>query len=198
MSSLTPALTRSSRPTRAPLPLLPFLFSSAIGILCSCQPVSGAQPCAATAVAFVELAGLSFGPLIEFRHIHKNLTVGSELYVGAIHGTRRWSFEVNALTVVPAAVARTLEFVLTGLPVRSAAQVRASRVNHENPIRSAIHPYAVLLLELGIHTKPEFGWIADLEAGSWLKQSSRQEEAEKSDEPGSQESRDAGPYEPAT
>jgi hypothetical protein len=66
-------------------------------------------------------------------------------------------------------MARTLEFVLAGLPVWSAAQMSAARVNHKNTIGSAIDPYAVLLLELGIDTKPEFGWVTDLKSRGWFK-----------------------------
>ncbi len=101
----------------------------------------------------------------------------------AIHGTRRGTFEVDAFGIVAAAVARALEFVFAGLPVRRAAQVGADRRDHEDALGVAHHPDAVLILELGIDAESEIRGIADLEAGLRLVQRARKEEAEKCEEP---------------
>ena len=99
---------------------------------------------------------LSFRPLIEPRRIDNDLSIGREFNFGSVHGTRRRSFEVDALAVVTAAVARTLEFVFTGLPIRRAAEMRAAGVDYKNPVGSAIDPDAIFLLELGVHSQSEF------------------------------------------
>src|SRR5580658_10063577 len=66
-----------------------------------------------------------------------------------------WPFEVDALAVIPAAVARTLEFVLAWFPIGCAAQVRAAGVNHEHAVGCAIDPDAELLLKLGVDSERE-------------------------------------------
>src|ERR1700733_9533820 len=133
-SSLTPAFTRSSRPTR--LPFLPFPFSSGIGssnhLAQSCKVRGRRAPaphefvlpsllCPQERSVVVELAWLAFGPLIQLCNIHQDLTVGCDFDLSSIHGARRWSLEINSFAVVSAAVARTLEFVLAWLPVGRAA-----------------------------------------------------------------------------
>src|SRR5580698_11311013 len=60
----------------------------------------------------VEFARLPLWPLIQARSVHDNLAVGSKLHEGPIHRPRRRPFKVDALIVVAASVARTLEFVL--------------------------------------------------------------------------------------
>ncbi len=47
-------------------------------------------------------------------------------------------------------MARTLELVLTCLPVGRAAEMGAASVNHKKPVGSSGHPDAILLLPLGI------------------------------------------------
>src|SRR5579864_1916387 len=71
----------------------------------------------------IKFAGLPLRPRVQLRRIHQNLPVRREFDLCAIHRTRRWSFEVDPLAVVTAPVARALELVLTGLPVRRASQM---------------------------------------------------------------------------
>src|SRR5882724_6923092 len=101
----------------------------------------------------------------------------------AVHRTRCRPLEVHAFAVISAAMAGALELVLARLPVGRATQVRAAGVNHKNAIRGLVHPDAKTLLPLGIHAKPIIFGIADLEAGSRLKQCTRQKETEKRQEP---------------
>ena len=139
------------------------------------------------------MAGLSLGPLIKLRNIHQNLTVGRNLNLGPVHGTRRRPFKVDAFAVVSAAVARTFELVLRRLPVGRAAQVSAARVDHENAVGRAVHPDAIFLLKLCVDSQAEVRGIADLERSSRLEQCARQEEAEEGDEPRRHEGRECGP-----
>src|SRR5947209_6527321 len=106
--------------------------------------------------------------------------------MGAVHGTRCRPLEIDSFAVVSAAVARTLEFVLTWFPVRSASEMRAARVDHKQPVGSAIHPNTVFLLEFRIDAEREFRRIADLEQGIRLEESARKKEAEEGEEPGSE------------
>src|SRR5580704_7157152 len=99
----------------------------------------------------IKLARLSFGPLVEPRDIHLDLAVGCYLYFGPIHRTRRRTFEVDALAVVSAPVARAFEFVLAGFPVRGTSQVGATSVNDKDSIRRAVNPDSIFLLPFGIN-----------------------------------------------
>src|SRR5690349_21486774 len=83
---------------------------------------------------FAKLRTLALGPSIEAAQIHFNLTLGRQLDMRTIHGTRSRAFEIDAFRIVARAVARAFEFVLTGFPVRRAAEVRADRGNHENAL----------------------------------------------------------------
>src|SRR5437899_1785442 len=139
------------------------------------------------------MAGLALGPLIEARSIHDNLAIWSQLDIRAVHGTRRGAFEVHAFAVIAAAVAGTLEFVFAGLPVRCAAKVRATCINNEHAIRRAVYPNAVFLLPLGIHSERVVGGIADFENRGRLKERTRKEKAEESNEPGAEEASDGNP-----
>src|SRR5580765_7133928 len=180
-SCLIPVVTFSIRPTW--FPFFPFFSSSAI--------MSSLQPNVSAVV--VELCGLSLGLLIQLSYVHRNLSVRSKLDVCAVHRTGRGAFEVHALAVVSAAVARALEFILRRLPVGSATQMRAARIDYEQAIRSFIHPDAILLLPLCVHAKPVILWIADFERCRGLKQSARQEEAEESQEPRGEKRRNHRP-----
>src|SRR5690349_3123383 len=111
----------------------------------------------------------------------------------AIHGPRRRALEIDSFAVVSAAVAWALKFVFTRLPIRSAAEMSAARVYHEEAVRGAIHPNAVLLLKLRIDPERELRGIPDLEEGVWLKQRAGKEESEESEEPCRQERGDHGP-----
>src|ERR1700677_1244138 len=166
------SLTRSTRPT---LPFLPFgLFSSAIiasGSLVKLfhKPAGRRRYFAPPALdsgqecsGIVEMGGLAFRPLIEPRSIDDDLAVGSEFDLSAVHRTRRRALKVDPFAVIPAAVARTFEFVLARLPIRSAAQMRAARVNHEDSVGRSIDPDAIFLLEFSVNPEREFRGIADL------------------------------------
>src|ERR1700722_5013338 len=131
----------------------------------------------------IELAGLPLRPLIEPRGIHNNLPVGRQLHVRAVHGSRRWSLKINSFAVITAAVARALELVLAGFPVRRAAKVRAAGVDHKHPVGSAIDPYAKFLLELSVHTQRKLRGITDLENAVRFEKSARQKETEECNEP---------------
>src|SRR4029077_18556589 len=82
----------------------------------------------------VELVFLTLGPFIKLGYVDHDLSFSIEFDVRAIH--RSWSraFKVDGLAVVAAAMAGTLKLVLTGLPVRRAAKMRAARVDYKNPI----------------------------------------------------------------
>ena len=72
--------------------------------------------------------------------IHHDLTLWIEFYLRTILGPRRGTFEVDSLGVIPTAMARALEFALAGLPVGSAAQVRAHSPDHEDALSVSHHP----------------------------------------------------------
>src|SRR4029077_21239625 len=126
------------------------------------------------------------GPFKKLRYIYDDLAVRCQLQARAIHRTRRRSFIVNPFTVVSAAVAGTLEFVLAGSPTGRAAKVRASRVNHEKSVRRAIHPDAVLLLPFCIDTEGIVRWKTDFENGGRFEKRAGKEKAQKGDKPGAQ------------
>src|SRR5260370_26376989 len=84
------------------------------------------------------MAWLSLGPLIEPGSIHDNLTVWRRVHVGAVHGPRRRSLEVDAFAIVTAPVAGALKLVLAGLPIGRAAQVSAAGVDDKDAIRCAV------------------------------------------------------------
>src|SRR5260370_8027175 len=102
--------------------------------------------------------------------------------MGAVHGTRRRSFEVDSFAVVSTAVAGALELVFAGLPIWCAAEVRAACVDHEEAIGCAVNPYAVFLLELGIDAQSEFRWVADLKTRVGFKQDTMKKEPEEAEE----------------
>src|SRR5690242_17475249 len=136
---------------------------------------------------------LPLGPLIEPRSVDDDLPIGSELHVRPVHRARRRAFEVDPFAVIAAAVARTLELVFAGLPVRSAAQMCAARVDNKDAVWSAVHPDAVFLLKLGIYAQRVVGGIADLENRGWLEKRARQEKAEEGNEPCAEKRRDRAP-----
>src|SRR6185436_120065 len=115
-----------------------------------------------------------------------------------IHRPRRWTFEVDALRIVAAAVAWTLELIFAGFPIRRAAQVRADGRDHEDSLRVADHPDAVRVLEFGVDAKTEVGWIADRERSFGLEKSARKEEAQEHHQIHGQESQNRGHDKTAT
>src|SRR5579859_3274777 len=136
---------------------------------CSLPVLHSCQKCS----RIIKMTRLSFRPRVQLRRIHQNLPVRREFDLCAIHRTRRWSFEVDPLAVVTATVARALELVLTGLPVRRASQMCAACINHEQPVRRAVHPDAKFLLELGVDAQRKFGRIANLKDGVRFEKSAR-------------------------
>src|SRR5438034_393800 len=134
---MTLVRTRSSRRTPPPLrPFWPFWFFSS-AMIASQNPGRRVNPHAAIGLRrqkrsrIVELARLPLGPGIQNGRIHLNLPVRTLLYMRAIHWPWRRTFKVDAFVVVSAAVAWTFEFVLRRLPVWSAPQMSAARVNYE-------------------------------------------------------------------
>ena len=115
------------------------------------------------------------------------------MYVGTVHRARRGAFEVHAFAVIAAAVARTLELVFAGFPVRRAAKMRAAGINHKEPVGSAVHPDAVFLLKLGVHAESVVRGIADFENRGRFEERSWEEEAEEGDEPCTKKGRNSAP-----
>jgi len=95
--------------------------------------------------------------------------------MSAIHRARRGTFEVNALAVVAAAMARTFELVLASFPVRCAAEMRATSVNDKQAIRSLGYPDAILLLPFSIHPERVIAGRSDSECAGRFEDRSRQE-----------------------
>src|SRR5579871_637675 len=145
----------------------------------------------------VEVRWLALGPGIKFGCVDENLAVRSEFDVSAVHGTRCRAFEVDTLAVVSATMARALEFVFARLPIRGAAEMRATSVDHEEAVRRAVDPDAILLLKFGVDAKRKFRRVADFEQSVRLEKSARKEEAKESQKPGHQEAGDHGPDEAA-
>src|SRR6267154_2656735 len=111
-----------------------------------------------------------------------------------IHGTRRGAFEVDALAVATTAMTRALEFVFAGFPIGSAAQVSAPRVDDEHAIGSAIHPDAVFLLPLNVHSESVVRGVADLENCGRLEERARKEKFEKGNKPRAKKSSNHHPH----
>src|SRR5579871_3306007 len=222
MSSLTPVLTFSRSPTfppflplplfALPAPLPPFgLFASAIELLThlTIEAVSCLEPAiqrindsivlytGQERSRIIEVGRLAFGPGIKLRCVDQNLPVWREFDVGAIHGPRRGSFEIDSFAVVPASVARTLEFVFAWLPIRRAPKMRAARVNHKQPVGRAVHPNSVLLLKFRINPEGKFRGISDLENAIRLEQCAGKKESKKGKEPSCEKAGDHYPHETA-
>src|SRR5258706_6124266 len=130
------------------------------------------------------MAWLSLGPLVEPRSVYDDLAIGRQFDVGAIHRARRGALEIDAFTVITAAVTRALEFVFAGFPVRRAAQMRTARVDDENAIGRAVDPDAIFLLPLGVDAERVIGGIANFEDGGRLEERARQEKTQEGDKPG--------------
>src|SRR6266700_1283570 len=65
--------------------------------------------------------------------IHHDFARGVEFHMGAVHGPRRGPFEIDGFGIVTAAVARALELILAGLPLRRATQMSSAVENDEEP-----------------------------------------------------------------
>src|SRR5262249_37318873 len=134
----------------------------------------------------VEVTFLALRPLVQSGGVDYDLARRIKLDVRAVHRTRCWPLEVYAFAGITASVARAFELVLAGFPIGCAAQVSASGVNHEKPFGVSNNPDAVLLLKFCIDSKTEVGSIADSEDGAWFEDGSREKEAQKHHEAGSQ------------
>src|SRR5579859_595970 len=143
------------------------------------------------------MAWLALWPFEKLGNIHNNLSVGRQLQSCAVHRTRRRPFEVDSLAVVTAAMAGTLEFVLAGFPIGSAAEVRATGVNHKQAVRSAVHPDAVFLLTLGIHTESVIRREADLKYSGRFEKCAGKKKTQKRDEPSPEKAGDRTPNQAA-
>src|SRR5438105_4593598 len=117
----------------------------------------------------VELRGLAFRLLIQSASVNNDCAGRVHFHMRTIHWPRRRAFEVHAFRVVTRTVTRALEFIFGGLPIGRAAQVRAARVNNEEPVGRAVNPDAVLLLKFRVYADAVIGRIADLEYGARLK-----------------------------
>src|SRR5215467_5298279 len=140
-----------------------------------------------------EMTRLPLGPLIEARSVHDDLAVRSQGDVGAVHWARGRALEVHSFTVISAAVAGAFEFVFSGFPVRSTAEMRTSCVDNKDAVRSTIYPDAVFLLELGVDAEGKVGRVANFKNCGWLEKSAREEKAKEGNEPRAQERCDRTP-----
>src|ERR1700739_1133079 len=129
------------------------------------------------------MTGLALGPLIEPRSVYYDLAIRSQFEVGAIHRTRCGPLEIDAFTVVAAAMTRALEFVFAGFPVGRAAEMGAARVDDENAVGSAVDPDAVFLLPFGVDAECIIGRIANFEDGGRLEERARQKKTQEGDKP---------------
>src|SRR4030095_2533587 len=134
----------------------------------------------------VELIVLALGPFIKLGYVHHNLSFRIELDMGAIHRSRSRPFKIDRLAIVPAAMTGTLKLVLTGFPVRRAAEMRAARVDHKNPIGSFVYPDAILLLPLGVNAKRVICRKAHFKLAGWFKNGARQEKSKEHQKVGHQ------------
>ena len=141
----------------------------------------------------VEVTFLALRPLVQSGGVDNDLARRIKLDMRAVHRSRRGSLEVYPFTGVTASVARAFELVLAGFPIGCAAQVSASGVDHEKPFGVPNNPDAVLLLKFCIDSKTEVGRIADSEDGAWFEDGSREKEAQKHHEAGSQEAANGRP-----
>ena len=93
--------------------------------------------------------------------VDDDLARGVELHMGAVHGPRRGTFEIDGFGIVAAAVARAFEFVLAGLPFGRASEMRATGEHDEEPVRLLDDPDTVAHQKLLIYAQVEIRTIAD-------------------------------------
>src|SRR5262245_55596232 len=116
----------------------------------------------------------------------------------ALERPRRRPLEVDAALVEPAAVARTLEFVLGRQPARRAAEMRALGEDRVDALRLAHDPHALVLLELRAHLPDrEVGGEAGLEGGRGLEEDTRERGANGGEERDARERAEDRPSEAA-
>ena len=135
----------------------------------------------------------TLGPRIEPAGINNDLAGRVEFHMRAIHGPGSRSFEVNSFGCVPAAVARALELVLGGFPIRGAAQVCAARKNDEDAVSFANDPNPIGGLETLVHARLEIRRVPDLKNRARFKECARKEEAEEHQKIGANETPNAAP-----
>src|SRR5579863_7759442 len=126
-----------------------------------------------------ELRALALGPGIQVAQIDDNLPFRVQFHVRTVHRPRRRTFEVDSFGVVAAAMARALELVLAGFPVRRTSQVSADSRNHEDAFGVPYDPDAKLVLEFSVDAEAEIGGISDLEFGLRFVESAWEEEPQK-------------------
>jgi hypothetical protein len=114
--------------------------------------------------------------------VYDDLARGVEFHVGAVHRPRRGALEIDGFGIVAAAVTRTLELILAGLPFRGATQMRATGEDDEEPVRLLDHPDAVAHQELLIDAEVEIRRIANGKDGIRLIKRPREEEAQEHQE----------------
>ena len=141
----------------------------------------------------VKLILLALRPRIDLAFIDHDLSFGIKFDVRSIHRARRGAFKVDAFAVVAAPVARAFEFVLAGLPIRRASEVRADGVDNKETIGCFNNPDAVLLLPLRIDADAVIARRADAHDVRRLENRTRQEEAQEHQKACAEETRDARP-----
>jgi len=114
--------------------------------------------------------------------VDDDLARGVELYMGAVHGPWRRTFEIDGFGIIAAAVARALEFVLAGLPFGRATQMSAAGENDEEPVRLLDDPDTVAHQELLIYAQVEIRRIADGENSVGFVKRPREEEPQEHQE----------------
>src|SRR5271155_4808706 len=119
---------------------------------------------------------------VEPAGIYGNFSRGVEQHVGAVHGTRRGAFEIDAFAVVAAAVAGAFEFVFSGLPFRSAAKVRTASEDDEEAIGLADDPDAIGHEVALVNAQAEIRREADIEDGVGFVQRAGEEKTEEHQE----------------
>ena len=146
----------------------------------------------------VELASSSSRTRVKLAGVHYNPALHIQLDLCPIHRPRRRAFKVDTFGVIPASVTRTFEFILAGLPIRSAAEVGASRIYDKDPGSASHHPDPVLFLELCVDAQSEIGQRPDGELRFGFEKHARKKEPQKHQEIGSEKRADARPDKPSS
>lgn len=146
----------------------------------------------------VELVLGALLPIVQPTSIDHYLSGWIEFNMSTVHRSGCRTFEVDALAVIPASVARTLEFTLARFPIRRTTEMCTAGINDEEPFGIADHPHAIVLLKFGIDTKPKVCRVSDPKNFAGFEKGSRQEEPQKHQEVGSKEATNGGPNDAAT
>src|ERR1044071_897236 len=114
-------------------------------------------------------------PLIEFARVNSDLPFRIEFDVDTIQWPGRWPFAINSVTVKRAAITeaaamtRTLKLVLFRLPIRCASHVRASPIEHIEPLWIACNTDSMLLQKLRVYSNPKIRQTPNLKDNTRLK-----------------------------